>query len=155
MTLLQELELVHASVDEGTSVDEAASALHDSGLPAIAVLGEQQRVTGLFTDEQLLRSLFPPYLAELRHTAFAPEEVRAFATHADETRGRPVDEYMQKAVVVEMTDSPTHVAELFLHEGVGAIAVTDAERFVGMLAREAFVRAVETRFRQGINPQAE
>src|SRR5918997_2969829 len=72
--LLDQIELVDASVPRTASVAEAAHALLASGVSAIAVVDADGRVVGLFTDDDVLRALLPGYVRELRHTAFLESE---------------------------------------------------------------------------------
>lgn len=139
-TLLRELELVDASVSADAPFVEAADALLASGLSAVAVLDRSRAVLGFFTEDDLLKGLFPPYLAELHHTAFLRDEAAALQEHARAVAQEPVSRHMRKAVTVDVGDSAAHVAERFLHCEWGALAVVDEGRFVGMLRQDRFCR---------------
>jgi CBS domain-containing protein len=95
-------------------------------------------VLGLFTDDDLLRGLFPRYLGELHHTAFLVEEVESLQASAQASAGAMVGEYMRDPVIVELDAGPAHVVERFLHSPWGAIAVVDHSRFVGMVGQLEF-----------------
>jgi CBS domain-containing protein len=137
---LSDLPLVDAAVPRTATFREAAQALCTSGLSAIAVVDEQRRVVGLFTEDDFLAGLFPGYLAELHHTAFAPAELEAATARAREAAGQPVDRHMRTPTVIEADSSALHAAEVFLHCEWGALAVVENERFVGMLAQVEFCR---------------
>lgn len=142
MSTLHDIELVPASVEVSATFDEAARALSESRLPALAVL-DGNRVVGLFTDEELLLGVSPKYLDELRHTAFLETELPSLREHAAAVRAEPVRKHMRKPITVELDSSSLHAAERFVHCDEGAIAVVDDDgRFVGMLSRAEFAYAM-------------
>ena len=142
MAPLRETRLVRASILHGSTFLDAARALFGTGISAIAVVDAEQRVVGLFTDDDLLRGLFPPYLADLRHTAFVREEPDALAARLEEASGNPVDRYMREPMIIDIEASAIHVAERFLHSPWGALAVVDNERFVGMVDQVDFIETL-------------
>ncbi len=138
---LRDITLVPASVPATATFREAATALRDSGLPAIAVLDAEGHVEGLFTDIDLLEGLFPAYLGELKHTSFLPDD--ALTERALEAADERVTEHMRKARELEIETSTAHAAERFLHCEEGALPVVgDDDRFVGMLPRAEFSLAM-------------
>lgn len=139
---LRDITLVPASVPETATFREAATALRESGLPAIAVLDADQRVVGLFTDVDLLRGLFPAYLGDLRHTAFLPDDPDTLTRRAHEATTEPVLQHSRRPLELELETSATHAAERFLHCEEGAIPVVEDGRFVGMLPRAEFALAM-------------
>lgn len=142
MSTLHDIELVPASVDVSATFDEAARALSENRLPALAVL-DRGRVVGLFTDEEVLLGVSPKYLDELRHTAFLETELPSLREHAAAVRTEPVHKHMRKPITVELDSGSLHAAERFVHCDEGAIAVVDDEgRFVGMLSRAEFAYAM-------------
>ncbi len=145
MSPLRDTRLVEASVPHTATFLEAARAFFGTGISAIAVLDPEQRVVGLFTDDDLLRGLFPGYLGDLHHTAFLQEEPEAVAARIGEASGEPVARYMREPIAVDVGASALHVAERFLHSPWGALAVVENERFVGMVDEVDFV---ETLMRQ-------
>jgi CBS-domain-containing membrane protein len=144
-TIFEDIGLADASVDEGTSFLEAAEHLVKTTSPMIAVLDADRRVTGLFGSEEALRGVLPRYLAELHHTAFAKDDDAVFARRAEAVRGEPVEKHAVKPVTVELDSSALHCGELFLHCRLPAIAVVEQGRFVGMLDRAEFARAMVRR----------
>jgi CBS domain-containing protein len=139
---LPDIELVPASVARSATFLEAAEALTRHSIPTIAVVDDEAGVVGLFGGEDLLRGLFPGYLAELRHTAFASDDPGVLADRARAVSFQPVEKHMRRPVTVDADASAIHVAERFLHCDFGALAVVEKERFVGMLTRADFCRAV-------------
>jgi CBS domain-containing protein len=142
MRTLPDIELVPASVARSATFLEAAEALTRHSVATIAVVDDEDGVVGLFGGEDLLRGLFPGYLADLRHTAFASDDPGVLADRARAVSSQPVEKHMRKPVTVDADASAIHVAERFLHCDFGALAVVEEERFVGMLSRADFCRAV-------------
>lgn len=142
MRTLSDIELYPASVQRDATFLEAAEALVSHPVTTIAVLGDEQRVVGLFGDAEVLRGVFPPYLAELRHTAFASDDEAILDERTRAAAGEPVEKHMREPVTLDEPMSATHVAERFLHCEFGALPVVRDERFVGMLGRAEFCRAV-------------
>jgi CBS-domain-containing membrane protein len=138
MSLLRDIQLVPASIDEKEPFLDAARRLLSLHTSALAVLDDRQRVVGLFTDDDLLRGLFPPYLDELRHTAFLGEEAEALHASAGDLTRQTVDRYMRTPVTVDIDAAPAHVVERFLHTPWGALAVVENGRFVGILGQLEF-----------------
>ena len=148
MSTLHGIPLVQASVDAGATFAEAAQALSESRLAALAVV-EGGRVVGLFTDEELLLGVSPRYLDELKHTAFLETELPSLRERAQAVRAEPVRKHMRKPVTIELDGSSTHAAERFVHCDEGALPVVDGDdRFVGMLSRTDFAHALLERLSQ-------
>jgi CBS-domain-containing membrane protein len=146
---LEEFPLLDASVPKTATFSEAARTLAECGLSTIAVLDDERHVVGFFTEDDLIAGLFPRYLRELRHTAFAQDDESALAERAREAHAEPVARYMSKPATIEIDTSATHVAERFLHVPWGAIAVLDADRrFIGMLTQNQFARHMLARLQQ-------
>lgn len=142
MAQLFGIDLVPASVHVGESFRDAAEELVKQRFATIAVLDSKQQVVGLFGGKRLLHGLFPQYLGELHHTAFASDDLGILKRCASETASEPIEEHMRPPVHVDLDTSATHVAELFLHHDFDAIPVCDDGEFVGMLGRSEFCRTV-------------
>jgi CBS domain-containing protein len=134
------IELVPAAIRRDSTFQEAAETLTAHPVSAVAVLDEAERVVGVFSGDDLLRGVFPRYLGELRHTAFARDDPALLERVARAASKEPVGGYMHRPVSVEQDASATHVAELFLHLDLDALPVVHAGRFVGMLGRSEFCR---------------
>jgi CBS domain-containing protein len=139
---LTDIDLAPASVRRTATFLEAADVLVSSPVTTIAVLDDEERVVGLFGDEQLLSGLFPGYLAELRHTAFAADDQDMVDSRTRKVATEPVEKHMAKPVLLESSTSAIHCAQLFLHNDFGALPVVTDGRFAGMLGRGEFCRAV-------------
>jgi CBS domain-containing protein len=145
MVPLRETRLVRASVARTATFLDAARMLFGKGISAIAVVDDEQRVVGLFTDDDLLRGLFPGYLGDLHHTAFVRDEPDALAATVEEAAGALAERYMREPITVEIDASAMHVAERFLHSPWGALAVVEKERFVAMVDQVDFVETLMRR----------
>jgi CBS domain-containing protein len=140
--IVSDIELVPASVPRSATFLEAAEMLVSHPVTTIAVLDEEKHVVGLFADSDLLGGLFPQYLAELRHTAFAADDAGLLDERAHAVARDPVEKHMHEPIVLDESSSATHAAERFLHCDLGALPVTQEGRFVGMLGRAELCRAV-------------
>ena len=134
--------LVPASVSPDATFDEAAETLARHPVSTLAVVEADGRVVGLFGGHDLILGLFPAYLDELRHTAFARED----AGFAAQVRTHdPIRGHIRRPEWIELDASALHAAERFLHCEVDALPVVQRGRFVGMLGRSDFCRAMLTR----------
>lgn len=149
MRTLSDIELYPASVGRSATFRAAAEALVSHPVTTIAVLDDERRVVGLFGDAEVLRGVFPPYLAELRHTAFASDDETILEERTRTVAGEPVEKHMREPVLLDEATSATHVAERFLHCEFGALPVVREDRFVGMLGRAEFCRAVLAKGEEG------
>ena len=137
MGLLREIELRRVAVHRDSSFLEAARLLVSSETSAIAVLDRDDEVVGLFTDDDLLRGLFPGYLYELHHTAFLVDGETLQVT-AEAAARESVAAFMRRPVTVEIDAGAAHVVERFLHTPWGAIAAVEDRRFIGMVNQLEF-----------------
>ncbi len=145
---LRDIELMPASVPATATFGEAAAALRESRLPAIAVVDAKERVVGLFTDVDLLRGLFPAYLGELRYAAFVPDTLDEAVADSSERRHEPVSKYMNTEHIDVPSDwSDSQIAETFLHHRVLIIPVADRGQVKGIITRWDFFNAVADRLR--------
>lgn len=145
MGILEEMELLQVSVRAESALLDAARALLAARTSALAVVDADAHVVGLFTDDDLLRGLFPRYLGELHHTAFLHHEERLQLTAGD-LAGETVARFMREPVTVEIDAGAAHVVERFLHTPWGALAVVREGRFVGMVDQIEFTRRLLERF---------
>jgi CBS domain-containing protein len=137
---LRDLPLTAAAVTRDATFGDAVRALFECGSSAIAVVDEHDAVVGVFTEDDLLAGLFPAYLSELHHTAFAPDDFAALKSRAQEALEEPVDHHVSRPVTVDADTSLLHVAEIFLHSEPAAVAVVEEGRFLGMLAQVVLCR---------------
>ena len=141
MADLRELPLVQASVRKDVTFGDAVEQLFDARVPALAVLEADGRLLGIVSEVDVLRAVFPGYLAELRHTAFVEDDPVVLDERARAVRNRPVAELARGVEPLEGDESETHAAERFLHTGEQALPVVEGERFLGMLSIAALCHA--------------
>jgi CBS domain-containing protein len=131
---LRDLALTDASVPETASLAEAVAELFQARVPAVAVLDEGGRVLGTFSERDVLGAVFPGYIAEIKHSAFLPDDPTALDELAATARNRPVRDFVRRSEVLHADDSQIHAAERLLHSGDDALPVVEGERFMGMLS---------------------
>ncbi len=143
--LLGDVPLLDAAVRVDAPFRKGAELLADTNAAMIAVVDADDRVVGFFGTEEVLRGLLPRYLTELRHTAFAADDLAVLIERARQVWDDPVERHMVKPVVVDREASAMHVGELFLHTRFPAVAVVENDRYVGILERREFARALTRR----------
>lgn len=117
-----------------TTIAEAARRIAEtgSGLPVVDAAG---RLVGYLGERGLLGAITPRYLRELRDTEFFTRDLSALARCVAAAAPTTVAEHMSDApAAVDVDDSETHAAELFLHTAVRALAVVDVSgEVIGVL----------------------
>ena len=147
--LLEEIELVDASVQVGAPFAEAVARLGESGAAMVAVVDAARRVVGLFGAAEALRGCLPHYVGHLHHTSFARDDTDLILERARAVRAEPVERHAVQPVTVERQAGGLHLGEVFLHSGLPAVAVVENRRFVGILNRTAFTCALVARAEEG------
>ena len=138
---VRDIPLTDASVSQTATVADAVSVLFEARVAALAVLDASGGVAGIFSEDDLLKTVFPGYLAELRHTAFLPDDAAALDELTRKARDLPVQDVARPTETLSVEDSQIHAAERFMHSGDEALPVVDGERFVGMLSIAALCQA--------------
>lgn len=134
------------SVRADASVREALALLVDSDLPALPVVGEDDRLCGIFGEREFLEALFPGYLKELKSAAFVPGSLNDALEQRSVCAAESVRKHMNTEHVDVGTDaSDLQVAEVFLHHRVLIVPVTEDGRVRGVVRRSAFFRALARR----------
>jgi CBS domain-containing protein len=141
---LRTCSLVDASVPVSATFLDAARTLATAQVSAVAIVDNDRRVVGLVTEDDVVRGLFPGYVADLRHTAFLDVDAETLATRIAARGGEPVEQHMRRRPETLAIDtSALHVAERFLHCEWGALPVVgDDGRFVGMVRQSDFCRVI-------------
>jgi CBS domain-containing protein len=141
--LLREAPLVRAS----DTVADATRAVLDSGLPALPVVDEQDRLVGIFGEREFLGAVFPGYLKELKYAGFVKRSLEDALEKRRECRGEPVRTYTNTEHIDVGADfSDAEVAEIFFHHRVLLVPVTDGGKVIGVITRSDFFRSVAERF---------
>lgn len=139
----REAPLLHADQDVGS----ALRAILESELPALPVIGADERLRGIFGEREFISALFPGYLHQLGTAAFVPHTLDRVLEQRAACAGDPVSAYMTTEHVEVGGDfSDVHVAELFLHHRVLILPIVEGGRVTGVITRSAFFRAVAQRF---------
>lgn len=128
--LVRHVRPLHEDDDLATAADRIAEA--GGGLPVVDAAG---RLVGYLGERDLLESLFPAYLQQLRNTEFLTRDFPSLVRKAAQAAATPVGQHMtREPVAVDLDDSESHAAELFLHHGLRSLAVvTEGERVTGVV----------------------
>ena len=141
--VLEQTPLLHAADQVAT----AAQRVLDSGLPALPVVDDAERLAGIFGERELIGALFPGYLRELSYAGFVRKELDVVLEKRAACRLEPVSKWMNSEHVDVGADfSDAEVAETFLHHRVLLLPVTEHGRVVGVITRSAFFRLLVERF---------
>jgi CBS domain-containing protein len=110
-----------------------------SGLP---VVDDARRLVGYLGERDLLRAITPGYLRELRDTDFFTRDLSALARCVAKAAPTSVSEHMSpKPAFVDIDDSETHAAELFIHGAVRSLAVVEGDgEVIGILRLGDLIR---------------
>ena len=128
-------------------VAEAATAVVDSGLPALPVVGGDDKLVGIFGEREFIGALFPGWLGEIKSAAFVPDSIDDAIERRLECRQDPVEKYTNtEHVAAGPNYSDVQLAETFLHHRVLLIPVVDSdERVTGVVTRSDFFAALVQR----------
>jgi CBS domain-containing protein len=141
--LLRETPLIHAR----DSVGDATRAVLDSGLPAVPVVDDDDRLVGIYGEREFFGAVFPGYLKELKYAGFVTRSLEDALEKRRECRAEPVSSYMNTEHIDVGGDfSDAQVAEIFLHHRVLVVPVVDDGRVLGLLTRRDFFRVLAERF---------
>jgi CBS domain-containing protein len=128
-------------------IDDAVRNVLSSGLPALPVIGGDDRLCGIFGEREFMGALFPGYLTELKYAGFVPRSLEDALEKRSSCRLEPVRRYMNTEHIDVGTDfSDAQVAEIFLHHRVLLVPVVQDRRVTGIITRADFFRALAERF---------
>jgi CBS domain-containing protein len=144
--VLRSPPLLH--VDE--PVGPAVAKLLETDLPALPVVGEDERYAGVFGEREFVAAIFPGYLKELKHAGFVRRSLDEALEKRETCRLEPVGQHMNTEHIDVAPDfSDSEVAEIFLHHRVLVVPIVDEGRVMGLITRHGFFRAVAERFSGG------
>jgi CBS domain-containing protein len=131
-------------------VAEAATAVVDSGLPALPVVDADEKLVGIFGEREFIGALFPGWLGEIKSAAFVPDTIDDAIERRLECRQDPVEKYTNtEHVAAGPRHSDVQLAETFLHHRVLLIPVVDEDQHVtGVVTRSDFFAALVQRSRE-------
>jgi CBS domain-containing protein len=128
-------------------IETAVSRIVDSGLPALPVVNDRDRLVGVFGEREFLGALFPGYLKDLHYAGFVPRALDEALEKQPGCRREPVRRHMTTDDIgVEPEASDVQVAETFLHHRVSVLPVTERGLVVGVIVRRDFFRRLADRF---------
>jgi CBS domain-containing protein len=144
--VLRSPPLLHVEEPVGAAVEK----LLDTDLPALPVVGEDQRYAGIFGEREFVGAIFPGYLDELKHAGFLRRSLDEALAKRETCRHEPVGQHMNTEHIDVSPDfSDSEVAEIFLHHRVLIVPIVDDGRVMGLITRHGFFRAVAERFSGG------
>jgi len=131
--LVQRVEPLGEADDLAHAADRMADA--GGGLPVVDAGG---RLVGYLAERDLLEALFPAYLQQFRNTEFLTRDFPSLVRRARDAASTTVGEHMSRdPVAVDLDDSESHAAELFLHHGIRSLPVVTGDRRVSGVVRLA------------------
>jgi CBS domain-containing protein len=127
----------------GDDLAHAASRIADAdgGLP---VAGDDGELVGYIAERDLLEALFPSYLQQFRNTEFLTKDFPSLLRKARAGAATTVGEHMRtEPLAVDVDDSESHAAELFLHHDVRSLPVVDAAgQVIGVVRLADMIRSL-------------
>jgi CBS domain-containing protein len=137
--LVQRIEPLRETDGLARAADRIADA--GGGLPVVDPDG---RLVGYLTERDLLEALFPAYLQQFRNTEFLTRDFPSLVKKAAAAARTTVGEHMSREpVAVDLDDSESHAAELFLHHDVRGLAVVGPDgRVIGVVRLADMVRSL-------------
>ncbi len=132
-------------------LEDAIRRILDSGLPALPVVGDDDRLVGIFGEREFIGALFPGYLTQLSYAGFVPQALDDALERRQSCRVDPVRAHMNTEHVDVGPDfSDAQVAEIFLHHRVLIIPVVEDGLVRGVITRWDFFKALaESLIRRG------
>jgi CBS domain-containing protein len=141
--LVRETPLLRRSDTVGMAVEK----IQESGLPALPVVDEDDRLVGIFGEREFMGALFPGYLKQLGYAGFVPSTLDDALEKRAACRVEPVGDHVHTEHIDVPSDfSDVQVAETFLHHDVLVIPVVDSGKVRGVITRADFLRRLTERF---------
>lgn len=136
-----------AVIPHDTPIPAAVRRVLESGLPALPIVDDDERLCGIFGEREFMTALFPGYVRELSYAAFVPSTLDAAIDKRAACRSESVSAHMNTEHVDVPTDfSDLQVAETFLHHRVLIIPVTDHGHVTGVITRSEFFEQLARHF---------
>jgi CBS domain-containing protein len=134
------------SLRQADTVGQAVRRIVDSGLPALPVVDDQDRLCGIFGEREFMAALFPGYVGQLGYAGFVPRQLDDAIEKRATCGSEPVGKYMNtEHIDVSQDFSDVEVAETFLHHRVLIVPVTRNRRVTGVITRSDFFRRLAKR----------
>ena len=127
----------------GDTVRNAARRLSQEHFTDLPVVDEEGIIKGIFGEKEVIGSLFPTYLDELKDTTFVISDFEDHSGHVRDVMNKPVEHYMRTEYATLPDDfSAMHCAELFLHRRQGVIPLVREDKPVGLVRRSDLGRVI-------------
>ncbi len=140
------------SLHKDETVGKAVKRIVDSGFPALPVVGDRDRLCGIFGEREFMAALFPGYVRELGYAGFVPRKLDDALQKRAACRAEPIGQHMNTEHIDVAEDfSDVEVAETFLHHRVLILPVTRERRVVGIITRSDFFRRLAARFLEQVD----
>lgn len=139
-------------VGEHVEYQEVAKMMHASGKGCVFVVDEGNRLTGIISEDDLLRILFPHYQSYyLNPEQYTNPEERE--GKIEEVQHHPVRLFMQKELHTATPDEPImRAAARMLAKNMRRLPVLENGVLVGVVTRGQIYKALyETRLRQSVH----
>lgn len=125
------------ALDERDDLAHAAGRIAEAG-GGLPVVDPDGRLVGYLAERDLLEALFPAYLQQFRNTEFLTRDFPSLVRKARDAATTTVADHMSRdPVAIDLDDSESHAAELFLHHGVRSLPVVTGDRRVSGIVRLA------------------
>jgi CBS domain-containing protein len=132
---------------QDATIEEAVRAVLDSGFPALPVVDDDGRLTGIFGEREFMGALFPGYVGELRFAGFVRKGLDEVLEKRAACRTETVGRHMNRDHVDVPEDaSDVQVAETFLHHRVLILPVRGNGGLKGVITRADFFTQLAERF---------
>jgi CBS-domain-containing membrane protein len=96
-------------------VAEALGPLLEAKLPALPVVGDDNRFCGIFGEREFITAIFPGDVKNLGYAAFVPKSPEAAIEKRQACRHEPVRQHMNREHIDVLTDfSDLQLAEIFI-----------------------------------------
>ena len=125
------------------TIRNAARRLSQEHFTDLPVVDEEGHIKGIFGEKEVIGSLFPTYLDELKDTTFVISDFEDHSGHVRDVMNKPVEEYMRTEYATLPDDfSAMHCAELFLHRRQGVIPLVREDKPLGLVRRSDLGRVI-------------
>ena len=122
---------------------DAVAKIVSADLPALPVVGKDDRLLGIFGEREFIGALFPGYLTTLGYAGFIPRSLDVALEKRASCGDDPVSRYMNTEHIDVGDDvSDTQLAEIFLHHRVLIVPIVEGSRVSAIVTRSDFFHAL-------------
>lgn len=127
-------------------VSSAVEQILEAEVPALPVVGDDERLCGIFGEREFINAIFPGYLGELHYAGFVTRATDDWLEKRAECASAPVSTFMNTEHVDVGPDySDAQIAETFMHHRVLIIPIAEKGRVQGIVTRWDFFKALAKR----------